>query len=297
MKRRPHQYSAAFLGVSIGFILACNLVAPSNTPVNHPSPVPATAVVEATDTAHPAEPTTAPTGITSATVGPQCTVLQQLNLRSGPGTAYNPPVTSFSADTVLIPTGYKAAGIPGGTWVQVEEPNSQQKGWVSAGPSYVSCTTDITKLPDVTVAAPPAPQKPRAQGSNGEGACLESSVDGGDGHQYSCKIVLSEGIPVQARYFRDGKEIGKDLIKYVAFVVWRKGSSEPLYTNNERNPDYCLFGGDGPCDAWVLEDYLYKWGSGGPVIETGKYTINIDPVWLDGDIPLHWQMDFRITVP
>src|SRR5512145_1704500 len=37
---------------------------------------------------------------TATSPGPSCTVLQDLNLRSGPGTAYRPPIRVLPANTV-----------------------------------------------------------------------------------------------------------------------------------------------------------------------------------------------------
>src|SRR5512142_2768893 len=166
MKKQWHKPGIALLTLSVILIFACNLgaPAPSTPPPANPSPQPATVTAEASATPAPQQPTTAPAAPT-ATTGPQCTVLQQLNLRSGPGTAYDPPLGAFQANTILVPTGYSASGAPGGTWVQ--EPASQQKGWVSAGSAYVSCNIDLTTLPAVVVEAPPQPPKPKAKGSTG----------------------------------------------------------------------------------------------------------------------------------
>ena len=57
-----------------------------------------------------------------ASPGPSCTVLQDLNLRFGPGTAYRPPIRSLPANSVVTPLGFAPQGIPGGTWAYIQEP-------------------------------------------------------------------------------------------------------------------------------------------------------------------------------
>ncbi len=305
MKTHPLPLRMTVLMASMIVVLACNLMRPpsrSETPIpNAPTSEPATMAVDATATQPQAEEPTLVPVVPTATTGPQCTVLQQLYLRSGPGTAYDPPLTGLAANTVLIPIGYDAAGVPGGTWVQVQEPDNQQKGWVSGGSAYISCNVDITGLPNVTADPPPQPPRPKAVGSNGEGPCTEGPQTGGDNAQYTCKVQFSGGMVMGIQYFRDGKLIGKGSgIKNVVFTVDKNGSS--FYTYTAPRETYCLFGGNGPCGAWVFEDYEYKWGSGGPVVEPGDYTVNIDPTpdqtSAGQNLPeLHWQMDFHVTLP
>src|SRR4026209_2036470 len=72
---------------------------PTNTQAIETQPE-VTEIVQPTSTG---EVTQAPS---TASSGPGCTVLQDLNLRSGPGTAYRPPIRVLPANTVVTPLGF-----------------------------------------------------------------------------------------------------------------------------------------------------------------------------------------------
>src|SRR5215212_436143 len=75
---------------------------------------------------------------------PSCTILQDLNLRFGPGTAYRPPIRALPANTTVTPLGFAPQGIPGGSWAFVEDSATQERGWVSAGSQFISCNIDLS---------------------------------------------------------------------------------------------------------------------------------------------------------
>jgi hypothetical protein len=75
-----------------------------------------------------------------------------LNLRSGPGVAYQPPLLALYAGTQLQAVGRTADG----TWLKVRVSGSNQEGWVAA---QVTCNAPISGLP-VSVAPPPPPAPP-----------------------------------------------------------------------------------------------------------------------------------------
>jgi hypothetical protein len=91
---------------------------------------------------------------------PRCTVMSQdLNLRSGPGTVYEPPVASLSQGTELQPLAYVSSGYPGGPWIQVRVVGAGTQGWASAREEVVDCNLDVTALPSGI--APPTPTPTR----------------------------------------------------------------------------------------------------------------------------------------
>src|SRR5687767_12014961 len=90
-------------------IISCSI---TGSPISTVSPEP-------TDTqAIQTEPATSTIEIVQETLGsePSCTVLQDLNLRFGPGTAYRPPIRALPANSLVIPLGFAPQGIPGGSW-------------------------------------------------------------------------------------------------------------------------------------------------------------------------------------
>lgn len=191
---------------------------------------------------------------TATSPGPSCTVLQDLNLRFGPGTAYRPPITALLANTVVTPLGFAPQGIPGGSWAFVEDPSTQDRGWVSAGSQFISCNIDLSTLPPVDFGTPPPPPLPEStQTSNpdGNGFCVEQ-VGG-----YQCVGIFSDESLFQFRILKDGVEIGEsDNVVEVSFTVWR--NDEVVYEIIEAIEAYCIFGGNGPCNPWVVENGVYK---------------------------------------
>lgn len=157
-----------YLGFIILFITACvlplqptTIVITATPPSSTDTPIVTTDTLSAsTETSIPSA-TIEPVRIT-ATTAPSCTVLQDLNLRSGPGRAYDPPIGSLLAGTKFVPIGFYPQGIPGGPWVQaqVEGTISSQTGWVSAGSQYVACNLELATLPAVEVPPPPPTEIP-----------------------------------------------------------------------------------------------------------------------------------------
>lgn len=74
----------------------------------------------------------------------QCTVLVfSLNLRSGPGISYDPPLGALPNGTLLQPLQRNAAT----TWIRAQVIGGGPSGWVSAGDQFLDCNIDLTTLP------------------------------------------------------------------------------------------------------------------------------------------------------
>ena len=286
-----------------GIITACG---PSTTPTS-PTDVQqsATPQLESPTQEPDFEPTAAQTlqvtlqPTPEFTAGLDCKVLQDLNLRQGPGVAYTPPILILPKDASVTPLGYASKGIPRGSWVMVLDPASNQIGWVNAADIYVKCNSDITALPQVAVEPPPPPKPPSVQSSSVEGACGEGGKPGKNGNLYDCSVVLMEegSLPLQFIVTKDSQEIGgPEGVEKVEFRVKKNGKE--IYSRTETNKDYCFFGGDGPCDSWVLEDYIYKWEPGGAAIEAGDHEVFIDAILEnEPDVVLHWEAVIKIELP
>ncbi|MBN1250113.1 MAG: protein kinase [Anaerolineae bacterium] len=83
--------------------------------------------------------------------------LEGLNLREGPGTAYEPPLGNLAAGTQVMPIAYSAVGYPDGQWVKVQVSGTGNEGWVSQ--AYLGdCNVDVTGLGSATI--PPTPTPP-----------------------------------------------------------------------------------------------------------------------------------------
>jgi uncharacterized protein YraI len=94
------------------------------------------------------EPTPSPTNTPVAE--PQVTILQNMNVRGGPGTGY-PVIGPGPAGESSKIIGRNADG----SWVQVKYPSADGTGWVYV--PLVRIDGDLSSIPVVQVASPPAP--------------------------------------------------------------------------------------------------------------------------------------------
>lgn len=249
-----------------------------------PSPPPPTPTLpEATSTITP--PSTA---LPSATPGPQCIVLQDLNLRSGPGTAYNPPIRALPAQTKLTPTGFNPEGIPGGSWAQVKDEANNQIGWVSAGTQFISCNIDLATLPSVVVPPPPPPPPPNAENSDPDGTFPENLIFEADfDSQYLLRLYAYDE---NSGSTEDGAGISA-----VIFTV-TDANNNILLENSEETAGFCIFGGGEPnCNPWTFEDFVYKWAPGGAVVEDGTYNLEVKVILEDVNSD-QGRWDYTLTI-
>jgi hypothetical protein len=227
-----------------------------------------------------------------------CTVLQDLNLRFGPGTAYRPPITALPANSIVTPLGFAPQGIPGGSWAYVEDSATQAKGWVSAGSQFISCNVELSTLPAVAFGTPPPPPLPKsAQNTDpdGNGFCVDLPSE------YTCVGSFSDAALFQFQIIKNGIELGEnDGVEPVSFVVSRIPADDPLnkvvvYERIENQKPYCVFGGNGPCSSWVIEAGIYKWSPGGTPVEPGEYEMEVNAT-VNGESS-RWAVNFTLTLP
>ncbi len=303
--RRLHSNNTfLLLGGIVLLAIACNLTtAPAAQPTQTAFVVTAT-LPAITSTAFAAQPTftdapfstvtASPIPPTATDEPPACIVLQDVNLRSGPGTAYNPPVTFLEKDTTFTPIGFNPVGIPGGPWVQAQVTAINQTGWVSAGSQYVSCNINLDSLPQVNVPPPPKAAPPTL----GTGA-----VDGDNIDSFRFSIDYNPEYMVRMFVFRsdDSDEVftpNKDGrgIDSVNFQVTTPNGNRTFYESTENGAGYCIFGGGEPdCNPWVYENGLYKWRAGGDVVEERNYKLVITVYADDGEVGV-WFIDINLAL-
>ena len=263
--------------------LACGTATPS--PTSEPSPTETqTLRPEASPT--PPPPPTGPTN--------QCIIVQDLNIRTGPGLAYHTPLGVIQKDAVVEPVSYYPVGVPGGTWALIEAEGSRPGGWIAAGPAYISCNFDLNSLPKVQVDAPPPPRLPRsAQSSDPEGNCYPDSI-------YGCEVIVTEESFIQFKLFLNGKELTQnDNVLRVQFNVTRANENGPeVYASIDNRSAYCIFGGSQPCNPWTLKNNVYYWADG-PMLEAGKYFVEILATVDEGGFTdtIRWAAEFTIGLP
>ena len=118
-----------------------------------------TAAARPTNTSVPDEPSPTPTGTAEGPTAvptelPSCRVVSNfLNLRSGPGVVYEPPLQTLTSGTVLIPFAKNGDG----SWLEVQLQGESITGWVSAGGQFISCSFDPSGLPQGQIPPTPIP--------------------------------------------------------------------------------------------------------------------------------------------
>jgi hypothetical protein len=79
--------------------------------------------------------------------------VQGLNLRSGPGTNYTPPIGNL----VLNSTVRMVARSADSNWLQIETIPPGKTGWVAAAAQFVDCTAPVASLPLGVIPPTPTP--------------------------------------------------------------------------------------------------------------------------------------------
>lgn len=283
--------------------LACGLLTPQSTPTS-PPPEP-TATGNPTElptetllptTAPSSTPTTATTKTPTETTAIQCTTLQDVNLRTGPGLAYRNPIGVVLEGTTVEPVGYIPDGIPSGSWIMIETGNGDKTGWITAGDPYLDCDADLNNLPEVDVVPPPPPPLPQSvQTSDAEGGC-------GPNEDYQCDVIVTRESFIQFKIFQNGGELTEDdNVEHISFSV-RQGPEDAngpeVYSVVEAISDYCILGGNGPCNNWPLENNVTTWPDGSAVIPGVYFVEIIATVNENGDdIDVRWAAEFTISLP
>ena len=264
----------------------------------------------------PASPTatTAPQVVAAtATPVPICTVRAGLlNLRSGPGTVFEPPLTTLPQGTQLEPLGFSAVGFPENDWIEVRVRQSGQVGWVSASPQFVACNVDPTSLPPAT--PPPTPAAASrvllafvpVDGGGGDVLNLRNDHPIKDGRNVTLPgfaqsevtepMVFGERVVFQVEVF--DKNVGQadgDGIQQVEFTI--RDGNEVVHERTERNAGYCAFGGGEPdCTVWAFYEHGKSWPKGQAVREDVFYGVEIHIVANSGET-VDWMWSFKVDLP
>ncbi len=276
----------------------------------------------------------APTRVSTATpipsatprpLGITCTVsADRLNLRSGPGLEFAPPLTVLTRDTELL----AVARDPSNAWIQVQVVDTGDVGWTSAVSPFVACSGSVAGLPlgvipprptatatPLPTATPLATATPLPTPTPQKLALNFVPTDGDDGNnflrgsapfnfgravalpgfrfdQITNPMVFRDRLVFAVEVFdtRVGNTDG-DGIWYVDFAIQNDNGRE-VYTHREESPGYCLFGGGEPNCAVLFFADNDRW-PGGDEIEDGFYTAVIDIVSRSAE-STQWRWNFEI---
>jgi hypothetical protein len=269
-KRRFHYIYICGLILAATMLSGCTLFNTSvvNDPDTQPLSSPTSEIV-VTDTVSPlpSETDTVTSPVESSRA--LCTVLSEVNFRSGPGTPYRPPIRALPVGTELVPLGFNPVGVIGGPWVHVRDESRNEIGWVSGETRLLSCNIDLNELPQVSVPPPPPPPAP---------VVTDTGPDGGEQPvSWVWELDFNPEYFLRMKVYdtESGTSSDGDGIKSVTFTVFDENETE-VYKRTENTAGYCAFGGGEPdCNPWVIEDYAYRWTSGGAAAKSGLYTITV----------------------
>jgi hypothetical protein len=231
------------------------------------------------ETAEPAQP------------APRCTVVANgLNLRTGPGTNFQPAITQLANGTELIPQGRD----PDGTWLLVQVASSGQVGWVSSGAQFVTCSVDVPGLPVAqipatpTAAVPPTSTPPPASPTPTPPTLVVDPIEGAGNwlaeilHPRYDPAATSQLFFQVRAYDGDFGTHDGDGIDYVDFFFYDP-DDDLVYEHRENNAAYCAFSGSHPCPAWDFAQNDYRWPNGNP-IRNGPHTLEVEVQGVNRDI-------------
>jgi hypothetical protein len=106
--------------------------------------------------------------------------------------------------------------------------------------------------------------------------------------------IFSDESLFEFKIIRNGNEQGQnDGVEEVSFNVKKDGN--PVYSIVEVNRAYCVFGGNGPCNPWIIENGVYKWRQGGTPAEPGEYEMEVFAT-VNGETS-RWGVNFTLTLP
>lgn len=267
-----------------------------------------------------ASPTATPTA-TPTPLGMACTVTaERLNLRSGPGLEFAPPIGVLPRDTELR----AVARDPTGAWIQVQVAETGDAGWTSAVSPFVACSASIAALPLGEIPprptlAPTATLRPtptqQPTPTPQKLALNFVPTDGDDGNNFlrgsapfnqgraialpgfrfdeiTDNMVFRDRIVFAVEVFdtRVGLRDG-DGIDAVDFSIQDEFGDE-VYGKTEESPGYCVFGGGDPNCAVLFFGNQDRWPGGGR-IEDGDYQAVID-IYADNGDSTTWRWGFSI---
>lgn len=306
----PTADNGGAIATSVQQTIAAIAVAQTVAAMSGAQPTPTTATAATAEVAAPS-PTAAPPPTVAEAAAGACRVVSGVNLRPGPGMAYDPLLGSLGVNTQLTPLAYQAVGFPQGPWLQAQVQATGQVGWVSAQPQYVQCDFDPTTLPlanfPPTPPPPTAPPPAIAPTATRPLASAPPDIDNdAPGGSFPSTGVTGNVIVDPAFLFRMevfDEAVGNHDGAGIQFVVFDISGNGISYSRQENNAHYCVFGGGEPtCNPWPTDDQgRYTWGEGGDVVETGDYFASITVTAENADPEFNgvwnWNFPFHVTVP
>lgn len=250
-----------------------------------------------------------------------------LNVRSGPGTVFAPPLGAVRFNSQLRPLARNLDA----TWIEVQTLPTGLRGWVATGAQFISCTIDLTTLPvgvipptptpaptstpvptlPPVVVPPPTPTLPPVVvlpqppiATLPPLVVLPGGGPGGGGWSGALVTGLNLGsVSSGVAVFRDRVFFRAEIdrtpnnrrIDRVDFRI-QDDFGDEFYGRSERTYGYCAFGGGEPaCNVLEIRRGA-RWPDTNREICNGDYTVFAD-IFLDNGDSATWNSPFTIDHP
>jgi len=235
----------------------------------------------------------------------RCTVqVNELNLRSGPGTSYVPVLARLARNTVLTPL----ERISNNTWIRVRVNTTSREGWVNAEMGRVACNRPINRLP-IATSLPPRPNTGATRsavlppGGTGGGDDIIAELTGPAEYMslwFSTERFISFARMTDNVWVRfnllevaSGAEVESVDFRFTADGQEDFDLSE-IYDLEGLPADFCYFGGTAPnCTPVALVPGV-RWPGTSIPITNGNYSYSVD-VTLDDGSSQNWNGTIQIV--
>lgn len=258
-----------------------------------------------------------------------CRVLvPELLVRSGPGTAF-PAVGRLTQNTVIQGISFVRTGVPGGSWVEVQQTPGRSLGFMSAEAQFSRCQPAASTLTAGQIPPTPAPSGQRVARTRVNGGDLSdnpvvrgpANVNNGqyiilpNADQRIVDAAIDEnggtarfndalGFGVEPLDRRAGQTIGSGILEVqfeVTYFDFDQEQEVTAFRSVERTSPYCIFSdANGQCTVLRFSRMGYKWpdtqlarGAPRPTEDT-QYTALITIVSRNGD-PILWRWQFNLS--
>lgn len=235
-----------------------------------------------------------------------CTVVaEMLNLRSGPGTNYTPPLAKLQrgAQLALLARNQEASWVA----VQVQASGLELAGWVSSAPQNINCAGfNVTTLP---LGQPPPPPGGLFQARSGVRPVPTPGANAGDllGLVYAggtfayspddsgTTLTFQDEFALELMVFdpRVGLQNGAG-IDSVEYEVYDP-DGELVYQDIIREPAYCAPISNRGCGTIILAPNG-RWPEG-QLMQNGEYFVDITAYPDDEELQRgNWSLDFEVRL-
>ncbi len=200
---------------------------------------------------------------TATPVALACTVqTNDLNMRSGPGVVYDPPLRKLSAGTPLRALARSTAA----DWIQVEVLPARTPGWLAT--RFVNCIGNVQSLPVGQIPPTPQPTQPpgEARPAHYVSTTATGSGDGSLNAPWTLQQALSQPAslkPGDVVWLRGGTYTGTHItdpsLGRISFSCGTHGTATDPIVFRNHNDERVTIDGEGNQVALFVQNCSHTW--------------------------------------